>query len=170
MNGRRSGILFLTFNQDSTCVAIGSQQGVHIYNVDTHKLCYRHSIGAIRQVQVHIHTRGREGVRHALDAARRAEALAWACCRLSCGMKGMEAPRLCRPEPECTPSAARCRCPTTSPRTASPRCSSARVWWALSGQVRCAAHFTARFSLHVSMFLAGAGWPPPWLHGALNCT
>ena len=43
----RSGVLFLTFNQDSTCLAIGSHQGVHIYNVDTHKLCYRYAVGAV---------------------------------------------------------------------------------------------------------------------------
>ncbi|PNH10768.1 Autophagy-related protein 18, partial [Tetrabaena socialis] len=51
-SGSKSGVLYATFNQDCTCVALGSQQGVHIYNVDTHKLCYRHAIGAVSIVEM----------------------------------------------------------------------------------------------------------------------
>ncbi|KAG2449444.1 hypothetical protein HYH02_005591 [Chlamydomonas schloesseri] len=50
--GSKSGVLYVTFNQDCTCVAIASQQGLHIYNVDTHKLCFRHAIGAVRAVEM----------------------------------------------------------------------------------------------------------------------
>ncbi|GIL90354.1 hypothetical protein Vretimale_18184 [Volvox reticuliferus] len=48
----KSGVLHISFNQDCTCVALGSQQGVHIYNVDTHKLCYRYAIGAVSIVEM----------------------------------------------------------------------------------------------------------------------
>ncbi|GFR50725.1 hypothetical protein Agub_g12982, partial [Astrephomene gubernaculifera] len=48
----KSGVLFVAFNQDCTCVALGSQQGVHIYNVHTHKLCYRYTIGAVSIVEM----------------------------------------------------------------------------------------------------------------------
>ncbi|KAG2433269.1 hypothetical protein HXX76_008337 [Chlamydomonas incerta] len=50
--GSKSGVLYVTFNQDCTCVAIASQQGLHVYNVDTHRLCFRHAIGAIRAVEM----------------------------------------------------------------------------------------------------------------------
>ncbi|EFJ51387.1 hypothetical protein VOLCADRAFT_103431 [Volvox carteri f. nagariensis] len=48
----KSGVLHVSFNQDCSCVALGSQQGVHIYNVDTHKLCYRYAIGAVSIVEM----------------------------------------------------------------------------------------------------------------------
>ncbi len=44
----KSSVLFVTFNQDSTCIALGCVEGLLVYNVETHKLCFRHAIGALR--------------------------------------------------------------------------------------------------------------------------
>eukprot|EP00798_Chlamydomonas_sp_ICE-L_P012576 gene12576-15800_t len=43
----RSGILSLSWNQDDSCVALGTQSGLVIFNLDTHKTCYKLQIGAI---------------------------------------------------------------------------------------------------------------------------
>lgn len=37
----------LSFNQDATCIAIADEQGIKIYSLDTHKLCYQQDIGAV---------------------------------------------------------------------------------------------------------------------------
>ncbi|MEW5307303.1 MAG: hypothetical protein WDW36_009710 [Sanguina aurantia] len=41
------GIMHVSFNQDCTCVALGSTEGVAIYNLESHLTCYKHAIGAV---------------------------------------------------------------------------------------------------------------------------
>ena len=43
----KSGILFVSFNQDGSCVALGTLQGIKIYSRHTHSVCYEHLPGAI---------------------------------------------------------------------------------------------------------------------------
>jgi autophagy-related protein 18 len=45
--GQTSGLLCISFNQDNSCIALGTADGARIYNIDTHKVCYRSTIGAI---------------------------------------------------------------------------------------------------------------------------
>lgn len=45
--GSKSGILFVSWNQNGTCVALGTQQGIKIYSRHTHSICYEHLPGAI---------------------------------------------------------------------------------------------------------------------------
>jgi len=42
------GILYLNFNQDSSCITIADSSGIKIYSIDTHKLCYTADLGAVR--------------------------------------------------------------------------------------------------------------------------
>jgi autophagy-related protein 18 len=42
-----AGLVCLSFNQDSSCIALGTTDGIRIYNIDTHQTCYRIDIGAI---------------------------------------------------------------------------------------------------------------------------
>jgi hypothetical protein len=46
--GHDPGILSLSVNQDSTCVAVGTPDGLSIYNVQTGALLYRSAtVGAL---------------------------------------------------------------------------------------------------------------------------
>ena len=44
-----SNILYMTFNQDYSCISLADYKGVKIYSLSTHKLCYVADIGAVRQ-------------------------------------------------------------------------------------------------------------------------
>ena len=44
----RDGVLYLSFNQDCTCLAIADFKGIKIYSLDTHSTCYSYDIGAVR--------------------------------------------------------------------------------------------------------------------------
>lgn len=41
------GLLFLTFNQDGTCLALATREGLRIYSIDAHAAVYRSAVGAI---------------------------------------------------------------------------------------------------------------------------
>lgn len=43
----KSGIMCLSFNQDNTCVVLGTTSGIEIFNLGTHRQCYVSRIGAI---------------------------------------------------------------------------------------------------------------------------
>ena len=43
-----SGVLYLSFNQDCTCLAIADFRGIKIYSLESHKICYSYDIGAVR--------------------------------------------------------------------------------------------------------------------------
>lgn len=43
----RSGLLHLAFNQDNSCIAVGTSEGIKIYNIDTHQICFKNNIGAV---------------------------------------------------------------------------------------------------------------------------
>lgn len=43
----KSGVLHIAFNQDSSCIALGTVDGIRIYHLDTHQICYRDDIGAV---------------------------------------------------------------------------------------------------------------------------
>lgn len=45
--GNPQGLLHVTFNQDNTCLALSTREGLRIYSIDTHQVCYRNAIGAI---------------------------------------------------------------------------------------------------------------------------
>ena len=42
------GILYLSYNQDATCITIADSKGIKIYSIDTHKVCYAAELGAVR--------------------------------------------------------------------------------------------------------------------------
>ena len=43
-----NGVLYLSFNQDCTCLALGDFKGIKIYSMETRKICYTMDIGAVR--------------------------------------------------------------------------------------------------------------------------
>jgi hypothetical protein len=43
-----SGITYVAFNQDASCICVGTAEGVGVFSLETHKLCYRLPIGAVR--------------------------------------------------------------------------------------------------------------------------
>jgi autophagy-related protein 18 len=43
-----SNILYMTFNQDYSCISLADYKGIKIYSLNTHKLCYVADIGAVR--------------------------------------------------------------------------------------------------------------------------
>lgn len=45
--GNQQGLLHLSFNQDNTCLALATRDGLRIYSIDTHQIVYRNSIGAL---------------------------------------------------------------------------------------------------------------------------
>ena len=47
----KPGLLHIAFNQDNSCIAIGSSEGIRIYHIDTHQICYRDDIGAVGCVE-----------------------------------------------------------------------------------------------------------------------
>eukprot|EP00884_Botryococcus_braunii_P010545 jgi/Botrbrau1/19492/Bobra.0571s0001.1 len=42
-----AGVLYLTFNQDYTCLSIADYKGMKIYSLETHKMCFSSEIGAV---------------------------------------------------------------------------------------------------------------------------
>jgi len=46
------GLLYVNFNQDGSCVALGTQEGIKIFNVETHKICYNFPVGAVSTVEM----------------------------------------------------------------------------------------------------------------------
>ncbi|GAX73703.1 hypothetical protein CEUSTIGMA_g1155.t1 [Chlamydomonas eustigma] len=50
--GSKNGILFISFNQDGSCIALGTQHGIKIYSRHTHSVCYEHLPGAIGVVEM----------------------------------------------------------------------------------------------------------------------
>lgn len=48
----RAGLLHIAFNQDNSCIAIGTSEGIRIYHIDTHQICYRDDIGAVGCAQL----------------------------------------------------------------------------------------------------------------------
>jgi hypothetical protein len=40
-------VLHIAFNQNSSCIVLGTADGIRIYHVDTHSVCYRDDIGAV---------------------------------------------------------------------------------------------------------------------------
>jgi hypothetical protein len=45
--GNPQGLLYMAFNQDNTCLALGTRDGLRIYSIDTHQVVYRKAIGAL---------------------------------------------------------------------------------------------------------------------------
>ena len=45
--GNQQGLLHVSFNQDNTCLALATRDGLRIYSIDTHQIVYRNSIGAL---------------------------------------------------------------------------------------------------------------------------
>jgi hypothetical protein len=43
----KPGLLHVAFNQDSSCIAVGTAEGIRIFHVDTHQICYKDDIGAV---------------------------------------------------------------------------------------------------------------------------
>lgn len=43
----KPGLLHISFNQENSCIAIGTSEGIRIYHIDTHQVCYRDDIGAV---------------------------------------------------------------------------------------------------------------------------
>ncbi|KAK9826980.1 hypothetical protein WJX74_002611 [Apatococcus lobatus] len=41
------GILYLSFNQDNTCIAVADYKGIKIFSLQTHRVCYQADIGSI---------------------------------------------------------------------------------------------------------------------------
>ncbi|KAF8066255.1 ATG18B [Scenedesmus sp. PABB004] len=41
------GLLSLSFNQDASCLAVGTAEGIRVYHVETHQTCFRDDIGAV---------------------------------------------------------------------------------------------------------------------------
>mmetsp|Transcript_11350 Transcript_11350/g.32228 ORF Transcript_11350/g.32228 Transcript_11350/m.32228 type:complete len:380 (+) Transcript_11350:149-1288(+) len=41
------GILYLAFNQDSSCIAIARSDGIKIYSLEAHTICFDYPIGAV---------------------------------------------------------------------------------------------------------------------------
>ena len=44
----RPGLLHLAFNQDASCIAAGTSEGIRVFSLDTHAAVYKHAIGAVR--------------------------------------------------------------------------------------------------------------------------
>jgi autophagy-related protein 18 len=42
------GVLYLSFNQDYTCIAIADYKGIKIYTIEPNRICYSSEIGAVR--------------------------------------------------------------------------------------------------------------------------
>ncbi|KIY98672.1 hypothetical protein MNEG_9291, partial [Monoraphidium neglectum] len=45
--GNQQGLLHVSFNQDNTCLALATRDGLRIYSIDTHQIVYRNAIGAL---------------------------------------------------------------------------------------------------------------------------
>ncbi|KAI8477507.1 MAG: WD40-repeat-containing domain protein [Monoraphidium minutum] len=45
--GNQQGLLYLSLNQDNTCLALATREGLRIYSIDTHQVVYRNSVGAL---------------------------------------------------------------------------------------------------------------------------
>jgi hypothetical protein len=45
--GNQQGLLHVAFNQDNSCLSLATREGLRIYSIDTHSVCYRNAIGAI---------------------------------------------------------------------------------------------------------------------------
>lgn len=43
----KPGLLHISFNQDNSCISIGTSEGIRIYHIETHQTCYRDDIGAV---------------------------------------------------------------------------------------------------------------------------
>jgi autophagy-related protein 18 len=41
-------LLYLSFNQDYTCVSVATTDGIRIYNIDSQRVCYKNDLGAVR--------------------------------------------------------------------------------------------------------------------------
>ena len=41
------GLLYLSFNQDVTCISLADYKGIKIYSLDSHKICYLADVGAV---------------------------------------------------------------------------------------------------------------------------
>ena len=46
---RQGAILYLAFNQDDTCVSVATGDGIRIFNIDSHRDCYKNDLGAVRR-------------------------------------------------------------------------------------------------------------------------
>jgi hypothetical protein len=46
--GNAQGLLHVSFNQDGSCLALATREGLRIYSVDAHAVVYKNPIGAIR--------------------------------------------------------------------------------------------------------------------------
>lgn len=44
----KNGVLYLSFNQDCTCLAIADFKGIKVYSLETNKICYSRDLGAVR--------------------------------------------------------------------------------------------------------------------------
>ncbi len=43
----KPGLLHVAFNQDGSCVVLGTAEGVRIFHIETHAQCYRNDMGAV---------------------------------------------------------------------------------------------------------------------------
>lgn len=43
----KPGLNCVAFNQDASCIVVATSEGVRIYSVDTHQICYRYNVGAV---------------------------------------------------------------------------------------------------------------------------
>jgi len=48
----RPGIQFVRFNQDGSCVALGTRTGIKVYSRHSHSLCYENPLGAVSIVEM----------------------------------------------------------------------------------------------------------------------
>ncbi|GAM17880.1 hypothetical protein SAMD00019534_010550, partial [Acytostelium subglobosum LB1] len=48
----RSGVLFVNFNQDFTCVAVGTPEGFKIFNSEPYNLCFSQSSGGVGLIEM----------------------------------------------------------------------------------------------------------------------
>jgi hypothetical protein len=47
--GHQQGLHFLAFNQDNSCISMATSEGIRIFNLVTHQICYKNNIGALRR-------------------------------------------------------------------------------------------------------------------------
>ena len=53
MEGGEKGLSLLftpqvRFNQDNTCIAVGTDEGLFVYNISEHRCVYSSTVGAVR--------------------------------------------------------------------------------------------------------------------------
>uniref|UniRef100_A0A383W1Z6 Anaphase-promoting complex subunit 4 WD40 domain-containing protein n=1 Tax=Tetradesmus obliquus TaxID=3088 RepID=A0A383W1Z6_TETOB len=46
-SSHKPGLIHIAFNQDNSCICIGTSEGIRIYHIETHQICYRDDIGAV---------------------------------------------------------------------------------------------------------------------------